>query len=112
MMLVILIPVNIFLLAAMLAGAFFIGFIFRRIQLSKLNRKIDELEKEMLANHAEILQLQKEKVTLEQQLKESSKSPVIPITTIAAEESKTDKLQDVVMRKKMMAKHSAADKHS
>lgn len=46
--------------------------------MSSLRKKILELESEMLSNHADILDLQKEKAQLEQQIKQS-KIPVIPM---------------------------------
>jgi hypothetical protein len=56
------------------------GFLFRSGQLKKCKRKISELEREMVLSHAEILELQKEKLVLEEKIKRSSDIPVIPIT--------------------------------
>jgi hypothetical protein len=50
----------------------------RRSQIRSLKKKIVELEKEMLSNHADILELQKSKAQL-QQNPQASKIPVIPL---------------------------------
>jgi hypothetical protein len=109
-MLAIQIPVNIYLLGGMVFFAALLGFSFRSVQLNSFKKKIGELEKEMLTNHAEILELQKEKVALDQKLKETSPIPVIPITA-STEEKKPEKAPDVAIRKKMLAQQSA-EKHS
>jgi hypothetical protein len=67
-------------LGAIIIGAFTTGFLFRSGQLKKYNHKISELEKEMVLSHAEILELQKEKLVLEEKIKNPSSIPVIPIT--------------------------------
>lgn len=72
--------------------AFITGFLFRSAQLKKLRGKIADLEKEMMASHAEILELQKGNRVLEEKLKGSSNIPVIPITS--KEEKKAEKMQD------------------
>ena len=55
---------NIFLLGAALVVGFIVGYLFRSRQLTSLQRKINELEREMLNNHAEILELEKQKAEL------------------------------------------------
>ena len=62
----------------LIIGAFILGFFLRGKQLRKLRKRVIELEKEMLSNHAEILDLQKERASLLKQMKES-KIPVIPM---------------------------------
>ena len=84
------------------------GFLFRSSQIGKLNRRIKELEKEMLQNHAEILSLQKENTELTDKLKNNT-VPVIPITG-APKESTSEPLPDVATRKKLLG--SSANKHS
>lgn len=79
-MLAIIIPVNIYLFGGAILLAFFTGLIIRRSQIKKLKTKVLELENEMLSNHADILELQKEKANLEQKLKELH-IPVIPISS-------------------------------
>ena len=79
-MLAIELSVPVLVLALVVACAFALGFVFRSSQIKSCKKKILELEKEMLNNHAEILELQKERALLVKQFKES-KIPVIPITT-------------------------------
>ena len=43
---------------------FSVAYLFRSPQLTSLQRKINELEREMLNNHAEILELEKQKAEL------------------------------------------------
>jgi len=88
-MLLIKLSIDVSLLVGAIVAAFVIGFLFRSAQLKKQKKRVNELEKEMMASHAEILELQQEKQVLEKQLKGASNIPVIPIT---AKES--DKLQD------------------
>lgn len=91
-MLLIELSFDVTMLVGAIIVAFAVGFLFRSAQLKKQKNKVGELEKEMMANHAEILELQQEKLALEKQLKGVSTIPVIPIT--AKEEKKSDKLQD------------------
>lgn len=88
-MLAIEITLNILPLSGLLLLAFAIGFFIRGGQLTSLKKKIIELEKEMLSNHADILELQREKAHFLRQIKES-KIPVIPMNTSKEE---TDKQQ-------------------
>jgi len=63
------------------------GYLFRGAQIKSLHYKVNELERDLMQAHAEILDTQREKVALQQQLKASSPIPVIPIKT--ASEDKT-----------------------
>lgn len=101
-----LISVNVFLIGGIVLVAAYIGFIFRSSQLSKYRQRISELEKDILSNYADILDLQKDKAVLEQRLKETSDIPVIPINTIPGDEKKGDKMQDVSIRKKFLGQQS------
>lgn len=56
----------------------FAGFVFRSAQLQKKQRRILELEEEMIASHAEILALQKQLVVPQS----------VPIRAIAIDESR------------------------
>lgn len=60
-MLIIVLKLNILLLAALCIFAFVVGFLIRNKQLREHRHKILELEKEMLSNHAQILELEREK---------------------------------------------------
>lgn len=95
-MLAIELTLNVFVFSGIVLASVFVGFMIRRNQISYLKQKIVELEKEMLSNHAEILELQKNKALLEQNL-QASKIPVIPLN--AAKEENPDKLSDKALRK-------------
>ena len=97
-MLLIKLSIEVSMLAGVIAIAFATGFILRHSQLKKLKYKVNDLEKEMIASHAEILELQRDRLLLEEKLKGNSNIPVIPIT--AKEEKKSDKLQDKSLSKK------------
>ena len=84
------------------------GFLLRSTQIGKLHRRIKELEREMLQNHAEILNLQRENTELVDKLRNNT-VPVIPITG-TAKENTSDPLPDVSTRKKLLG--SSANKHS
>ena len=77
-MLAIQISVNIFLVLGAVIAAFGVGYMIRSAQVNSLRKKVLEQESEMLRNHAEILNLQRSKATLEQTINES-KIPVIPM---------------------------------
>jgi hypothetical protein len=77
-MLVIEMNLSIFSLAGLMLAALVLGFLLRTGQIRIQRRKILELEKEMLNNHAQILELEKEKAGLMRQMKEQ-KIPVIPM---------------------------------
>jgi hypothetical protein len=70
--------INISVLAGIVFVSIVLGFMIRRSQIRSLKKKIVELEKEMLSNHADILELQRSKALLEQNL-QASKIPVIPL---------------------------------
>jgi hypothetical protein len=87
-MLFIPLTIDVIWLCGLMAASFVTGFIVRSSQLKKAKKRIAELEKEMVLSHAEILDLQKDKLVLQGQLEGSSTIPVIPI--IARDEKKAD----------------------
>ena len=87
-MLAIQLNINIFLFAGIVAAAGVLGFAFRSQQIGSLRRKILELENEMLSNHSEILDLQRENASLELQMKQ------LHIPVISMKTSREDKLAD------------------
>ena len=87
-MLTIQLNINVFLLAGIVAGTGLLGFIFRSQQIASLRRKVIELENEMLSNHSEILELQRENASLEQQLKQ------LHIPVISMKSTREDKISD------------------
>ena len=101
-MLFIQVSLNIFLLfgLVMLPAVLTIVFIRRGYQISGLQQRLGKLEKELLINYAEILDLQREKAQLEQKIQQSS-IPVIPIST-AKEDKIQEAMPDVSARKKML----------
>lgn len=102
--------VNIFLLGGLLIVSFIVGFIFRSFRIKNLRNKVSELEAEVLSNHADILEMHKERVLLEQKLIDTlSEIPVIPMKGTKEKEENTD-VPDISLRKKMLTKHSASDK--
>lgn len=68
----------------------FIGFLLRSGQLKKVRQRVLSLENEMLKNHAEILELQKEIVKF-QNIQNNSKTPVVSIKDSPAEEKTSAK---------------------
>lgn len=62
-----------------------VGFLLRSSQLRKTRQKVVSLENEMLQNHAEILQLQKDIVRLQNNIGDS-RTPVVSIKDVTAEE--------------------------
>jgi hypothetical protein len=72
---------NVLTLAIIVLGACLAGFVSRSPQMRKKQVKIMELRREMIKNHAQILELQKEYVSLEYQMR-SGKAPVLPIKTV------------------------------
>lgn len=109
-MLAITFSVSLFLLGGAAILSFFIGFMIRGGQLKKWKDKVIDLESEMLTNHADILQLQKEKALLEQSLK-SLTIPVISMNS-TKEEKKAGTTSEVVIRKQLLQQPSAIKKHS
>ena len=57
-------PLNVFVLLAIIFISAFVGFSLRKRQITKCNLRIAELENEMMDNHNEILELQKEYISL------------------------------------------------
>jgi hypothetical protein len=72
------ISINIYVLLLLLFVAASLGFLANRRQIGRKNRKIMELEREMMQAHAELLDTQKDYCELESRVKESD-SPVISI---------------------------------
>lgn len=107
-MLVFEVNLNVFIIVGIVAIAGFVGFLFRSGQINGLNKKVDELEKEMLSSHAEILQLQREKIELLQKFQTPS-IPVIPLKT-AKEEKTAESFIDISLRKKLLGSQPAVTK--
>jgi len=65
-------------LILLVAGSLLFGYALRSRQLKKKQFKISELRREIVYNHAQILELQTEYVTLEKSLN-ISKATVLPM---------------------------------
>src|SRR5689334_712567 len=91
-MLLIKLTLDLSILIGITGAAFLFGLLLRGEQLRKFIKRVGELEAEMVDNHAESLKLQKERLQLEEKLKDTSNIPVIPINV--KEEKKPEKLQD------------------
>ena len=86
--------INILLLCAIVLVSAFVGYCFRSRQIRKKQYKIQELRKEIVYNHAQILELQKETVVLESKLK-VTQAPVLPLITAMKDyEEGTQKVSD------------------
>lgn len=97
------VTLNIYVIVLLVIISFGIGFILRRSQLRSLKNKISDLEKEMLSNHADILELQKENANLEMTLKHTH-IPVIQIKN--SKEENSEVAQEVPIRKKLLSQKS------
>jgi hypothetical protein len=75
---------NVLSLILMVSGALLVGYFLRSRQLRKKQFKISELRKEIVYNHAQILELQTEYVNLEKEMK-SVKAPILPINKMISE---------------------------
>ncbi|HEV3224295.1 MAG TPA: hypothetical protein VGZ90_15540 [Puia sp.] len=79
---------NVLNLILIISGALFAGYFLRSRQLKKKQHKIAELRKEIVYNHAQILELQMEYVAFEKSMK-INKTPVLPMNTIVTETKET-----------------------
>ncbi len=71
-------------LIGIISGSLLTGYILRSRQLQKKQFKISELRKEIVYNHAQILELQKEYVTLEKTMK-GTMAPVLSLKPVHTE---------------------------
>lgn len=107
-MLAFVIQINAFLIAGLVLTSGIIGFWIRSSQLAAAQNKLVDLEKEILDSHAEILQLQRDKIDLIKGLSQPQ-IPVIPMNT-AKEEKTAEAISDSVARKKLLATSPGAVK--
>jgi hypothetical protein len=75
---------TVFNLVLVITGALVAGYLLRSRQLKKKQFKISELRKEIVYNHAQILELQKEYVDLEKSTT-SSRATVLPMIKIVGD---------------------------
>jgi hypothetical protein len=79
---------NVLSLILLVTGSVSVGFYLRSRQLQKKQFKIAELRKEIVYNHAQILELQTECVELEKSMK-ITKATVLPMNTGKSEIKET-----------------------
>ncbi|HXB09026.1 MAG TPA: hypothetical protein VNW04_17995 [Puia sp.] len=79
------ITLNIYVFLLLIAGAAMIGHMPRSKQIARKQRKIAELEREMVQAHAELLESQRDFCQLEASLKNTG-NPVIPLKSNKWEE--------------------------
>jgi hypothetical protein len=79
---------NVLSLILIVSGAVSFGYYLRSRQLKKKQFKISELRKEIVYNHAQILELQTECVTLEKSMN-ISKATVLPMNKIISDNKET-----------------------
>ena len=103
--------INIFLLASVVVGAALIGFALRAGQIAKCRNKIEQLEREILNNYAEILNLEKENTSMESKLQDIQ-SPVIAMKGIKEESVEGEKFPDMATRKKLLSRENLLKQQS
>ena len=82
---------NVLSLIFLVGGSLLAGYLLRSRQLQKKQFKISELRKEIVYNHAQILELQSEYVNLEKEMK-AVKTPVRPMNPIDSGDQRISKL--------------------
>ena len=80
--------INVLLFVLSVLGSGILGYSLRSRQLKKKQFKIVELRKEMVDNHAQILELQKENVALERRF--YGKAPVLDMKPVSRETEHPD----------------------
>jgi hypothetical protein len=75
-------------LILLILSALFIGYQLRSRQLKKKQTKISDLRKEIVYNHAHILELQMEYVALEKSMN-TTKATILPMNTVTVDIKET-----------------------
>jgi hypothetical protein len=75
-------------LILLIFSALFIGYLLRSHQLKKKQFKISELRKEIVYNHAHILELQMEYVALEKSMN-TTKATILPMNNVTLDIKET-----------------------
>jgi hypothetical protein len=102
------ITTNVYLFAAIMVASAFTGFFLRTTQIARSRAHIILLEQEIRDDHAEILELQRDFIALELKMN-VVKGPVIKMKNLLKAES-DEKLPDVSLRKKLLAKEKLQEK--
>jgi len=93
---------NIMILSAIILVSAFAGFSFRKYQLTRSRVRVNLLEREIINNHSEILELQKEYISMELKFR-GIKDPIVVMKNVVKDES-IEKLPDTSRRKKLLNK--------
>ena len=94
-------PINALILLAVVAVSMLIGFSLRRSQIAKVHKKLVKAENEMINSHAEILEIQKEYISMELKLR-GIKDPVVVMANPNG--NNNEKLPNGALRKKLLTK--------
>jgi hypothetical protein len=94
------ITISIVFLAAIILVSVSLGFLISKARISKQKSTISKLEVEMLHNHSEILQLQKE---LSDKENPQSKTPIVSIKDTSAESAQEQQAQVSRLTKKIVS---------
>jgi hypothetical protein len=95
-------PVNALILLAIVAVSILIGFRLRKSQIANLHKRLLKAENEMINSHAEILEIQKEFITMELKMR-GVKDPVVVMTN-PNDANSNEKLPNGGLRKKLLTK--------
>jgi hypothetical protein len=107
------ITLNPLIASAIVLFSAWIGFMLKKRLIARDRNQINYYEKEMMLNHAEILDLQKDYINLEMKMRELT-TPVIPINTALkdnAQEAENAAI-DASLRKKLLSKDLSKEKLS
>src|ERR1035437_3886098 len=97
---------NVLILGLIVVVSALTGYGVRARQIVRRRARIAELEEEMLNNYAEILELQKDYLSMESKLRDFQ-IPVIPIKTVVKEtQEESQKFPDISLRKKLLDKEN------
>src|SRR5450432_3749296 len=94
--------INALILLGIIAVSGFAGFSLRSRQLAKGRMKLIKVENEMINSHAEILELQKEYMTMELKMR-GVKNPIV-VTRNPFHTEGNEKLPNGALRKKLLTK--------
>jgi hypothetical protein len=97
------------ILSAIILVSAFAGFSFRKYQITRSRLRVSLLEREIINNHAEILELQKEFISMELKFR-GIKDPVVVMKNIAKIES-IEKIPDASTRRKLLNKETTPSRN-
>ncbi|HTQ63464.1 MAG TPA: hypothetical protein VMI12_01630 [Puia sp.] len=98
--------INIIVFAIVLLVSALVGFSFRSRQMAKSRSKIEELEREILNNYAQILDLEKENTSMESKLQDIEIPVIAMKPAIKEEQEEYQKVPDISLRKQLLSKEN------